>query len=182
MLRGGYEKYINVLLAHELYHSTNGQILNEISIFKRESVDFLGVINQKRIAIEMGLNALSKARQVGREGVIHHMIEDTTKVFTRRAADEVYTIGIVDSMTICQSPTHLDIMRKAYRDRFPIPIDPEKRANQLKLVVENKEYFGNPALNKVRHISFTTVLFSGYQMELHFFICGPFTQPIKKWW
>ena len=171
ILQGGYEKYIQTRIGFELYRLTERRFLTE-----RDRADILGDYNQAKTAIEIGVNALSNARP----GVINHMVDDVAKIFRANAANQVYTIGTVDSMCRCNNIHHLPIVK--YPERYLIPIDENKRKAELTKITNSDQFFAHPSLQVVQSISFTTAIFEGYQMELHFFICGPFTEPLVKWW
>jgi hypothetical protein len=183
VLSGGAEKYIQPRLGYELFTRSNGHIWTEVGISGRKvRIDFFGVINHARIAIEMGANALCNARTSanGREGVIKHMTEDTTKLFSKQVADTAYTLGVVYSMSRCDHDNHREFVK--YKERYPLPIIDADRQARIKTITESKGYFAHPALGTVRRARFTTAHFDGYAIELLFFACGPFTKPLQPWW
>ena len=177
LLRGGYEKYIQALLGFELFGSTGGNILTEVSMKGRLSIDFLGNHDGVLTAIEMGVNALCNPRE---NGLINHIIDDVNKVLNNHFARQVFTISVLDSMCQCHAGRHLPFVK--YQNRYRIPIDQQARTEQLRHAIQSRKYFSHPSLQTVQHNTFSTVEFRGYQMELHFLVCGPFVNPLTKWW
>lgn len=172
VLTGGFEKFAQAILGYELYVSTQGSILTE-----RNRTDFLGQYHGVLTAIEMGVNALCNPRE---RGVINHIVDDTNKALAGHRANRVFTISVVDSMASCNHHNHLPLVK--YRNRYPLPIIETERQTSINNIIRSDQFFGNPSLQTVNHIIFSTAAFEGYRMELLFFICGPFTQQLQKWW
>lgn len=118
ILSGGYEKYLQAALGYQFYDRSSGAILTE-----RKRCDFRGIHGGVMTAIEMGVNALPNAL----DGVINHIVDNVNTVFQYARAQQVFAIGVVDSMSHCARDHHLDLVK--YPERYPLPVnDAEIRA------------------------------------------------------
>jgi hypothetical protein len=171
ILSGGYEKYLQTLLGYELYTRSGLSILSE-----RGRCDFRGRHAGRMTAIEMGVNALPNAR----DGVINHIVDNVNIVFQHDRAAQVYAVGVVDSIVHFAGTKHLDLVK--YPGRYPLPtLDTEVQA-EIERITASVDYFHHKSLNEVRRFDFITTEFDGYTMRLSFFVCGPFTHALTRWW
>ena len=127
-------------------------------------------------AIEMGVNSLPNALN----GVINHIVDNVNTVFQYARAQQVYAIGVVDSMTQCAREHHLELVK--YPERYPLPVRDAEILAEINRITESPDYFHHHSLAQVRRVDFDAAEFEGYRMRLSFFICGPFERPVVRWW
>jgi len=171
ILSGGYEKYLQATLGYELYKQTTPPILTE-----RNRCDFLGSYDGVLTAIELGVDSLPRART----GTINHIVERVNGVFQHNRAQQVYAIGVVDSISDTMRNAHLRLVQ--YPERYPLPFHDADIRAEIDRITESPDYFHHESLNEVRRRDFNTVEFEGYRMRLSFFICGPFVHSLARWW
>ena len=179
-LNGGYEKIVQSKLALNL---NNKRIAGEeyylLERYNRTDIvcEKPNLVKHKQnvtSCIELGHNGIFSPRE---NGVINHAVDDINKRL--ETIDAIYTISILTA--ILEEGKNPNQIIQYYSLFKPYINNPSKIKKQMKMIMEDKDYFLklDPTF---RPLEFITDKWNGFKSQIYMFVAGPFITSVKKWW